>query len=488
MRTERWIVIGGATALLIYAGFLFHNLSYAMGGPDTGGYFNEAKMITEGRLTRPVVLVRELGLDDSWLGFFMPLGFAPSPHASMHPTYPAGLPFHLALAASIGGWRHAPYYIAPLAAIGCALLMFAVSRKVGLSPLSSMAAAAALVTLPPFLWHAVQPASDVLATFWALAAMWCAFESVERPSLAFAAGVAFAIGVWVRPTNLLLGIAFVIALRFRVALLARVIAAALPFAIALMWWNWRLYGSALRTGYGGFFDQVSWAGMLHAAPLHAEWLMRMLTPLAFPIGLLVVFDRSVEKWTRWMLLSWFGVFFVFYSFYGFFDGWLCIRFLLPAIPALLIGTLLLVRDAYRWSAPRYPRIAAVVAVALTIFICAAPARSTSDLNVVPSLSQMEKPYPRLIRWAEWQLPKRAIVITGVLSGPFTYFSDRGIARCDQLTDDRFQLLRAYAANVGLPWYAVVADDEIENTTFLGRFNGNWTAVSQMGNFTLYRLD
>ena len=101
---------------------------------------------------------------------------------------------------------------------------------------------------------------------------------------------------------------------------------------------------------------------------------------------------------------------------------------------------------------------------------------------------MEKPYPRLIRWAEWQLPKRAIVITGVLSGPFTFFSDRGIARCDQLTDDRFQLLRAYAANLGLPWYAVVADDEIENTTFLGRFNGDWTVVSQMGDFTLYRLD
>ena len=293
MRTERWIVIGGATALLIYAGFLFRNLSYAVGGPDTGGYFNEAKMITEGRMTRPVVLVRELGLDDSWLGFFMPLGFAPSPHASMHPTYPAGLPFHLALAASIGGWRHAPHYVAPLAAIGCALLMYAVSRRCGLSQLPSMAAAAALVTLPPFLWHAVQPASDAVATFWALAAMWCALQSVERPSLAFAAGVAFAIGVWVRPTNILLGVAFVIALRFRIALLARVTAAALPFAIALMWWNWRLYGSAVRTGYGGFFDQVSWAGMLHAAPLHAEWLMRMLTPIAFPIGLLVV---STAAW------------------------------------------------------------------------------------------------------------------------------------------------------------------------------------------------
>lgn len=488
MKSERWIVIAGATALVFYAGFLFRNLSYAVGGPDTGGYFNEAKMITEGRMTRPVVLVRELGLDDSWLGFFMPLGFAPSPHASMHPTYPAGLPFHLALAASVGGWRHAPFYVAPLAAIGCALLMFAVSRKLGLSSLSSMAAAAALVTLPPFLWHAVQPASDVLATFWALAAMWCAFESVERPSFAFAAGVAFAIGVWVRPTNVLLGIAFVIALRFRIALLARIIAAALPFAIALTWWNSRLYGGAFRTGYGGFFDQVSWEGMLHAGPLHSQWLMRMLTPLVFPIGLLVVFDRMLERSNRWLLFSWFTLFFVFYSFYGFFDGWLCIRFLLPAIPALIIATLLMLRDAYRWSSQRYPRVAAIVAVALTLFICSAPARSTHDLNVVPVLSQMEKPYPRLIRWAEWQLPKRAIVVTGVLSGPFVYFADRGIARYDQITEGRFQTLRAYALAAGLPWYAVLADNEIDKAAFLQKFRGDWIVISRMDAFTLYRLD
>ena len=488
MTFDRWIRMGGAAVLVFYAGFLFRNLSFSVGGPDTGGYFNEAKMITEGRVTRPVTLVRELGLDDSWLGYFMPLGFAPSPHASMHPTYPAGLPFHLALAASIGGWRNAPYYVAPLAAIGCAVLMFAVGRKFGLSSLSSIAAAFAFVTLPPFLWHAVQPASDVLATCWGLAAIWCAFEALERPAFAFAAGVAFAIGVWVRPTNMLLGLAFAIVLRFSVPLLVRAGVAAFPFAIALMAWNERLYGSALRTGYGGFFDQVSWAGVINAAPQHAEWLMRMLTPLAFPIGLLVVFDRALDKWTRWTLSTWFVVFFVFYSFYGFFDGWLCIRFLLPAIPALIIGTLLMLRDAYRWAAQRYPLTSAAVAIALTIFICAAPARSTQNLNVVPALAEIEKPYPRLVRWAEWQLPRRAMVITGVLSGPFTLFSDRGIVRCDQLTDERFQILRAYAANAALPWYAVVADDEIEGTTFLGRFRGHWTVISQMGNFTLYRLD
>jgi hypothetical protein len=488
MKFERWIVIGGATALVIYAGFLFRNLSYAVGGPDTGGYFNEAKMITQGRMTRPVVLVRELGLDDSWLGYFMPLGFAPSPHASMHPIYPAGLPFHLAVAAMIGGWRHAPFYVAPLAAVGCALFMFAVGRKFGLSRLSSMAGAFALVTLPPFLWHAVQPASDVLATFWGLVAMWCAFESLERPSFAFAAGAAFAIGVWVRPTNILLGLAFALVLRFSIPLLVRVAAAGFPFAIALMSWNEQLYGSAFRTGYGGFFDQVSWEGVLNAAPQHAEWLMHMLTPLAFPIGLLVVFDRALDRPTRWMLISWFGAFFVFYSFYGFFDGWLCIRFLLPAIPALLIGTLLILRDAYRWGSQLFPITSAVVAAALTIYICGAPARSTRHLNILQVLPEIEKPYPRLVRWTERYLPKRAIVITGVLSGPFTFFSDRGIARCDQLDDNRFQTLRAYAANVGLPWYAVVADDEIEGATFLGRFRGNWTVISRMDNFTLYRLD
>ncbi|HEV8657608.1 MAG TPA: hypothetical protein VGS96_03175 [Thermoanaerobaculia bacterium] len=487
-RREHVIVFAGAVALVLYAAFLIHNLSYAIGGPDTGSYFNEARTIAAGHMTRPVALVRTLRLDDSWLGFFMPLGFAPSPGASMHPIYPAGLPIHLAAAAFIGGWERAPFFVAPLAAVGCLVLIVAVARSLGLSLVLSMAAATVLAGLPPFLWHAVQPASDVLATFWGLATVWFALKARQRPAMAVAAGIALGIGAWVRPTNALLVFPLILAVRLRLGLIASAAAGALPFGVALMWWNTALFGGWIRTGYGGVTDVLSWEGMRNAAPEHAAWLARFLTPLGFPGGLFVLADRSVDVWTRWMLIVWFVPFYVFYSFYGFFDGWLCIRFLLPAIPALLIGALLILRDLHRLAARRYVKLSAVVAVLLVIWIVVTPLTWIARTHLLVDLPNTEKHYPRFVVWAEQHLPKRAIVVSGVLSGPFLYYANRSIVRYDQLNDERFQILRAYAGNAGLPWYAVVGDGEIDQEGLQQRFRGRWTIVDHLQTFTVYRLD
>ncbi len=484
-RTDRIVLIAGALAIIAYGTFLFRNLSFAAGGPDTGGYMNEARLIAAGRMTTPVGLVRTLGLDDSWLGYFMPLGFAPSKGASMHPTYPPGLPVHIALAALIGGWKHAPFYVAPLAAIGCLIMMVAVARKLGVPLVLSFGGAAIIAAGPAFLWHAVQPASDVLATFWALVAVWSALDSRERPWLAVAAGVALAVGVWVRPTNALLVFPLALAVRVRWKSLLLIAAGGLPFGVALMAWSWRLYGSAFRTGYGDI--SMSWAGVMNAAPQHAEWLVRMMTVLIFPAGLVVILDRLVDGWTRAMLAVWFVVFYVFYSFYGFFDGWLCIRFLLPAIPALIFGTLLVIRDLMR-LASRFEPVTTAVAIGLVVWTSLAPFRCTQELGILPILKTVEIGYPRYIAWAERRLPKNAVVVTGVLSGPFLYYANRSIVRYDQLNDERFQILRAYAGDHDMPWYAVVSSDEIDLDGLRQRFRGNWNMVERWNDITIYRLD
>ncbi|HYS55943.1 MAG TPA: hypothetical protein VER58_19455 [Thermoanaerobaculia bacterium] len=449
---------------------------------------NEARLIAFGKTTRPVTLVRLFGLDDSWLGFFMPLGFAPSPHGSMHPTYPAGLPMHLALAGIIGGWARAPFLIAPFAAVGCVFLVCFLSRRLGLPRSASSIAAAAMATLPPFLWHAVQPASDVLATFWALVAICCAFVASERPWAALAAGAAFGISVWVRPTNVLLLFPLVLALRLQIPLLVSAALGALPFGVSLMWWNSALYSSPIRTGYGGFLPGLSWAGVRYAAPQHAEWLARMLSPIGFPGGLLVLWDRRCDLWVKSALIAWITAFFVFYSFYGFFDGYLCIRFLLPAIPALIIGALLILRDAYAFFARHDRRLSLAIFSILALCIAVAPALSTWSLGVLQALPNMERRYPDDVHWAEQLLPRRAVVITGVLSGPFLYYSNRSIIRYDQLNDERFQTLRAYAGIHELPWYAVVADSEIQHRELKERFRGRWTLIANRNAISVYRLD
>ena len=129
-------------------------------------------MIASGQRTVPIDLVRVMKLDDSWLGTFTPLGFAPADRGRMHPTYPPGLPMHLALAGIVGGWRHAPFLLIPIFAVASLALTFAIGRRLDLPVLLAAVAPVAIAFLPPFLLHAVQPASDVLAMFWALAAIY----------------------------------------------------------------------------------------------------------------------------------------------------------------------------------------------------------------------------------------------------------------------------------------------------------------------------
>jgi len=133
-------------------------------------------------------------------------------------------------------------------------------------------------------------------------------------------------------------------------------------------------------------------------------------------------------------------------------------------------------------------VSIAIATALALWIAVTPFRSTRQLNVLPVLPVLEKSYPHLIRWAEPQIPKNAIVISGVLSASFLYYADRQIVRYDEMSDDQFQILRAYAANAGMPWYAVLPADELDLARLRERFRGNWTAVGTEGDVTLYRLD
>jgi hypothetical protein len=216
--------------------------------------------------------------------------------------------------------------------------------------------------------------------------------------------------------------------------------------------------------------------------------MRILTPLAFPGALLVIFDRRAGSWTRWMIVAWFVPFFVFYAFYGYWDGWLCVRFLLPAVPALLVGVFLLVRDLAAVISPRHPRISVAIAAALAIWIVVAPVRSTRKLDILPVLPVLEKSYPHLIRWADTQMPKNAIVISGVLSASFLYYADRQIVRYDEMNNDQFQTLRAYAANAGMPWFAVLPADELDLDALRKKFRGDWKKLGTEGDVSIYRLD
>lgn len=469
-------------ALLAYATMLGRNLVLAVGGSDSSGYMNEARLFASRRLGVDVEPVRTMKLDPKqFTRFFVPVGFREAPRGRIVPSYPAGLPLHFALAGIIGGWSLAPYWVSPLSALASLFVLYGIGRELGLERWWSIAAAAILAAVPIFISSAIQPLSDDLATFWALVTMLCALRAQRAPAFAVAAGIAFGMGVWVRPTNILMALPLLFALRGRIPLLLRAAAGALPFGIAVLVFNSIQFGSPTRTGYGTFREMVTWSALGRCSSHHARLLLRALTvvPLA---GIAAFFDRGVEGWKRWLLASWFGIFFAFYSVYDVCTDWWDMRFILPAVPALILGFLLLLQHLAR--TPLRRAVAAVVVVAVIVM----SARTAKGFGVL-GYAEGEQQWPHTVRWAEARLPPNALVISGIYSGAFLYYANRFIVRWDLLSVDDFQLFRAYAANANLRWYAVTSEvADVKPDEFRRRFPGRWTVVGTLDDVTLWRLD
>src|SRR5678809_1157742 len=100
-RKLRVSLAGGVAALfLAYALVLFHHTVFAVGGSDSSGYLNAARLFSEGRVTTPIRGLRRLGFTNEFADNFIPLGFTSGPRpGTMAPSYPPGLPLHMALAA-----------------------------------------------------------------------------------------------------------------------------------------------------------------------------------------------------------------------------------------------------------------------------------------------------------------------------------------------------------------------------------------------------
>ncbi|MGZ7081407.1 MAG: glycosyltransferase family 39 protein, partial [Thermoanaerobaculia bacterium] len=236
-----------ALATAAYVSFLARHICYVAGGADSSGYLNQARLFATGHASMRVPLLDVLHLDPWFTIMFVPLGFHTGTHGVMVPVYPPGVSAIFAVAGMIGGWNVAPFLIGPLFALGCLLLMYAVARELGLPELFALAATALLAAFPAFILIAVQPVSDVIATFFALLTIWCALRATRVAAgaapAAFWAGCAFAAGVAVRPMNALLIIALVLALRGRKPLLVRAAIGMAPIAIALLCFNYALYGN-----------------------------------------------------------------------------------------------------------------------------------------------------------------------------------------------------------------------------------------------------
>ena len=478
---NRRIAFASSIAVLLIgmAVMLLRNNCYCAAGPDSSGYMNEARLIASGRRSVPIaqtVIPTER---------FVPLGFTRwGERPAMVPTYPPGLPILVAAFAAIGGWAHAAFLVVPFTAIGCVVLTALLASELGVSRWMSVAGAAILALTPFFIFHALVVMSDVPATFFVLLAVWFARRGANHAGWAAAAGLSFACAVATRPTNLLVVIAIICALRWRLRGLVCAAASAIPIGAALMWLSSTWYGSPWRTGYGSLTDVVG-AGF-PCAVFHLKTLATMLTLVL--AGAFAVFDGTVARRERAILACWFGPLLLFYSMYNFCSNWTFARFLLPAVPALIIGFLLLLhRFGDALERRKHPAAARFAVMAMLLLVLYVAGRASSQLRVFRSDDQ-DAQYPRLVHWARAQMPEHSRLLAGVASGAWFYYTNTLAVRWDGTTRQELERVRNAPQFRGVAWYALISDKEFADPPFQGRFAGSWRVAGRMGDVTLWRLE
>jgi hypothetical protein len=476
-------------ALAGYAVFLAGSITIAAGGSDSSGYLNSARLLASGRLQGEQRVPEEFGpLDRLDLVWFTPLGFFPHPNnPHLPPTYPPGLPLHFALAAILTGWTVGPWLVLTGSALAAVCLCYCVARELGLDRWLAAAGAGALATCPVFLFTSIQPLSDTVATTWGLAAVFAALRARRSIPWAAGCGLAFAMAVLVRPTNVLLLPALVVLIGLQWRKLAWLCGAGLPAAVWLGYYNHVLYGGMLNSGYGQW--QLAFSlGYFWATALHfGRWLLLLLPGVLLFTPIAAVFRREILTRQLLALGLWFGTITGLYACYEVsHEVWWCLRFILPAIPALIFAGLLGIAACAR-SLPaerraRFHQIVAAVIIGWAVF---ASWHWTGRLGVL-LVKQYENAYTDAALSSRGILPANALVVASQTSGAVYYYTQNPILRFDQVEATEFTRLAKLAQTAGRPIYALIFNVE-EQSALQERCPGDWTRLTTVRNLGLWLL-
>ena len=489
VRAPRWVQWLAVLVLVGYAFFLARHSAIVAGGSDSSGYLNSARLLARGQFFTELRAPAEFGARGAVNPMhFLPQGFFPTAdHARLTPTYPTGLPLHFALAGKFLGWETGPALLVLLAATGAIALCFLVAREVRVSVPLALAGAVVLAAFPVFIFTSVQPLSDTLATTWTLAALFAALRAQRSGTRRWAlgCGAAFALAVLVRPTNVLLAPALLVLIGGSFRSLAWFALGGLPGAAWLGFYNHHLYGGALRSGYG---DVAAAFALSYGAPttLHFLKWFALLMPtvlLALPFAAW----RRREARTR-PLLALTLAFAAITGVYAFYEVshevWWCLRFILPAVPALLLAALLGVDALARGPARRREHaFRRIVAGGLALWAIGISHHWVPRLAVL-MMKEYEQVYADATREAQLRLPRNALVACSAFSGSLYYYTEFLVLRTDQIEAPDFTRYATIARKAGRPVCAVLFDSE-EAEAFR-RCPGTWTRLTQFRNVGLWQ--
>ncbi len=487
-RAPRYFVSLAVLLLAGYAIFLALNTSTVAGGADSSGYLNSARLLASGhrqaawRLPTPF-----LPVPSTSRLHFSPHGFYPTAdNPLLPPTYPSGLPLHYAAAGLLLGWTAGPLAVSLLAAVGTLCLFYLIARELALDRWLAVAGAVCLASFPPLIFSSIQPLSDVLATAWCLAAVFAALRASPSAAWSLTCGFALSIAVLVRPTNVLLYPSLLILVGPNFKRIAALTLAGLPGALWFATYNHTLYGGVFRSGYPGietaFAPSYAWPTILHFGRTLALFLPAAL--LVLPLIALV--RRATRTRLLTALATWFFALTAPYVFYAISqEDWSCLRFILPALPALIFAALLGVNALTSSTSSSAPRIRLIAATILSIWAFAASWHWTRKLGVL-YIKGYEQPYATATAAARTKIPSNAVIVCGQTSGAVYYYTDFPVLRWDFINATEFARYASLARSASIPLYAAISAAE-EDGVFRDRCPGEWIKLSTHGSISLWRL-
>ena len=474
VRNRNAALIAVVAILLSYLVILVTYSSYSVGGSDSSGYLNLATLLGSGRVVQPIPLAEELSREGKE-HVLIPLGFIRGPIAhSMSPYYPPGYPVHQLLLAWLVGWNYGPFLIGPVAATILLVVVFKLSREMGLTVGESVASSAILGLNPVFLFMALQPMSDIASALWCSLAILAALRSDRSRAAAVVAGLSLAIAICIRPSNAILSLPLVLALPMRFSRYVLVGLGAFPLLGLLLVYNSQVYGSALSTGYHADVARDFAVGFFRRRFDHyTAWLRRTYTPL-IPIGWLVgVLVVPVPRRHRLLLAIWFAAYLSFFCFYRHFDLWWYLRFLLPGMPALIIGAVLASRRIREvldlrlrlrgWSSPNGVRLLFLIAVLVGEV-------KQTRLQTVFDIGRSEGIYRAACLGANSVVPRKSVVVSMLMSGAVRYYSRLPCLRYDVRARD-YTAVEARLRGLGYRVFALLHPAEVDK--FRQDVGGNW---------------
>jgi len=469
-------------ALATYAVFVGAHFSSGFGGADVSGYINSARLLSRLRLTTPMIVAPEI---ETKLWHYCPLGFTPREETrTMAPIYPLGLPLQLAIVGTLGGWHWGPLALYVAGTCLTVVCCYGSSRELGVDPVWALGAAGMLAISPMLLWSSEHMMSDGPATTWNAIAFYAALRGRRSRIAAGWCGVALAMSVMVRPTNVMILPALAVVLWERKKLIAACVGG-LPLAALLAAYNTLLWRKPWRTGYANHHELFEWSSFGPTVEYYVHWIPHLLPIAVVGVACIAFLDWRRGRRELTGLILWAGAFIGLYAFYPFtrLDWWWS-RFVLPAYPALaVLGALGLQRLAATTDRWGRPLVAAVVGEVLVLASIGLSVRDWRVLDVYGASRQNEI-YQAATHWFLENTPENSVVATLHLSGSLTHYG-RLIVRWDMLTPEDWDPIVAAARRSGRPIYFCDWSDRVDEA--MRRTPGAWKKLTQFEHLGVWRL-